>query len=141
MLQNPSHMVEAFGIVVFVVVGLAVVVGLLSLRGRGGSYDEIGGMPAATAGDDRDAEIRQLVAARNARRERRGEPPLDVEAEIARLGRAGAGDGAAASVDPELRAEVRALVEARNVRRVRAGDAPLDVEAETARELRRLEGA
>jgi hypothetical protein len=30
------------------------------------------------------AEIRQLVVARNRRRARRGEPPLDVEAEIAR---------------------------------------------------------
>jgi hypothetical protein len=132
-------MVEAFGIVVFAVVALAVLVGLLSLRGRGSSYDEIGGMPAAAAGDDRDAEIRQLVAARNTRRERRGEPPLDVTQEIARL--AGAGHGASAAVDPELRAEVRALVEARNVRRVRAGNAPLDVEAEIARELDELGGA
>jgi hypothetical protein len=130
-------MVEAFGIVVFAVVALAVVVGLLSLRGHGSSYDAIGGTPSAAAGDDRDAEIRQLVAARNARRERRGESPLDVAQEIARLG---AAPGASAVTDPELRAEVRALVEARNARRVRAGEEPLDVETEIARELRELGG-
>jgi hypothetical protein len=133
-------MVEAFGIVVFAVVALAVVVGLLSLRGRGSSYDAIGGTPSAAAGDDRDAEIRQLVAARNARRERRGEAPLDVAEEIARLGGTGAAPGAAATTDPELRTEVRALVEARNARRVRAGEKPLDVETEIARELRELGG-
>ena len=31
-----------------------------------------------------EAEIRELVIARNARRAKRGEPPLDVEAEVAR---------------------------------------------------------
>jgi hypothetical protein len=30
------------------------------------------------------AEVRQLVRARNARRARRGQPPLDVEAEVER---------------------------------------------------------
>jgi hypothetical protein len=44
--------------------------------------------PAARANETLDrellAEIRQLVIARNHRRARRGEPPLDVEAEIAR---------------------------------------------------------
>jgi hypothetical protein len=44
--------------------------------------------PSAPAGGTLDeellTEIRQLVLARNRRRARRGEPPLDVEAEIAR---------------------------------------------------------
>jgi hypothetical protein len=44
--------------------------------------------PATRAGEALDedllAEIRELVVARNHRRARRGEPPLDVEAEIAR---------------------------------------------------------
>ena len=31
-----------------------------------------------------EAEVRQLVEARNARRAARGEPPLDVEAEVSR---------------------------------------------------------
>ncbi len=34
---------------------------------------------------ERDTEIRQLLEARNARRARRGEPPIDVEAEFRRL--------------------------------------------------------
>jgi hypothetical protein len=72
------------------------------------------------------------VAARNERRTRRGEPALDVEAELARL--------TAPAVDPELAAEVRSLVIARNERRGRAGREPLDVEAEVARQLRELSG-
>ncbi len=144
-------MAGAFEIVVFVVVGLAVVIGLLTLRGRGGSYDGIGAGAFAlsderdgeggAAPEDAEAELRQLVAARNLRRERRGEAPLDVAAELAALtGGDGAAGSGAAAVDPELRAEVRALVEARNERRLRAGRAPLDVEAEVARELRLLGG-
>ncbi|HTU30013.1 MAG TPA: hypothetical protein VMF07_11580, partial [Solirubrobacteraceae bacterium] len=40
--------------------------------------------PGETLDEELLAEIRQLVIARNHRRARRGEPPLDVEAEIAR---------------------------------------------------------
>jgi hypothetical protein len=40
--------------------------------------------PGETLDQELLAEIRQLVVARNHRRARRGEPPLDVEAEIAR---------------------------------------------------------
>jgi uncharacterized protein YkwD len=78
----------------------------------------------------RDDEIRQMLAARNERRARRGEPPLDVEEELAKL------TGAAVfTTDPELEGEVRALVVARNQRRARKGQPPLDVEAEVRRQL------
>ena len=81
---------------------------------------------------ERDDEIRQLLEARNARRERRGEAPVDVDEELARL--------TAPAVDPALREEIRQLVVARNHRRVRAGKPPLDVEAEIEREITSLGG-
>ena len=88
------------------------------------------GAGSAAALRERDEEIRQMLEARNARRVRRGEPPLDVEEELSRL--------TAPSVDPELRDEIRDLVKARNYRRTRAGKPPLDVEAEVEREIARL---
>jgi hypothetical protein len=80
------------------------------------------------AGRQRDEEVRQMLEARNARRRRRGEPEVDVEAELARL-------TALTEADDELRDEIRQLVIARNHRRARKGIAPLDVEVEIAREL------
>ena len=84
------------------------------------------------------AEARQMLEAKSYRRQRRGEAPLDVAAEVARLlaSSAPAGPG----LDERLRAEVRELVLARNERRMRRGEAPLDVEAETERQLRDLIG-
>jgi hypothetical protein len=134
-----SIMEDAFAIVLFVVVGVAVVAAVWALATSGGSYDQIGsgglsvddgrptGGPAAAA--EREAEIRQMLEARNARRAARGEEPLDVDAELRAL---------AAPADPELREEVRALVEARNARLVARGEEPLDVEAEVDRRLREL---
>ena len=75
-----------------------------------------------------------MVEAKSARREARGEAPLDVDAEVASLTRA------APSADPALREEVRQLVLARNERRVRQGKEPLDVEAEIDRQLRAAGG-
>ena len=128
-------MEEAFAIVLFVVVGVAAVAAIWALATSGGSYEQIGsgGLtddrpppsgPVAAA--EREADIRQMLEARNARRLARGEPPLDVEAELRALD------------DPELREEVRALVEARNARRIARGEEPLDVEAEVDRRLREL---
>lgn len=81
---------STFAIVLFAVVGVAVVVGLLSLIGRERAYEEIGretivrdSAPAAAEPTLAD-EIRGLVVARNERRARNGEPPLDVEAEVQR---------------------------------------------------------
>ena len=85
---------------------------------------------ASSGAVERDTEIRQLLEARNARRERRGETPIDVEQELARL--------TAPAVDPELREEIRQLVVARNARRVRSGKQPLDVESEIEREISAL---
>ena len=56
-----------------------------------------------------------MLEARNARRARRGEPPVDVEEELAKL--------TAPRFDAELEAEIRQLVIARNYRRTRAGQA------------------
>ena len=91
------------------------------------------GLGSAAAVRERDEEIRQMLEARNLRRMRRGEQPLDIEAELSRLITPSPG------ADPELRSEVRDLVIARNYRRVRAGKPPLDVEAEVERELSKLE--
>jgi hypothetical protein len=142
---------DAFGTVLVVVVVVAALVAVATLVASGRAYDLIGrggmslrddrraqepaggaaaGAPASTAGQ-RDEEIRQMLEARNARRARRGEAPLDVDAELAALRRP--------RVDAALEAEVRALVEARNARRARRGREPLDVEAEVARRLRALE--
>jgi hypothetical protein len=85
------------------------------------------------------AEVRQMLEAKSERRRRRGEAPLDVEAETERLLAAGdAAAGPPGAVDAELRVEVRRLVVARNERRLRQGLEPLDVEAETERQLRDL---
>jgi hypothetical protein len=136
--RHNGSMEEAFAIVLFVVVGVAVVAAVWALVTSGGSYDQIGGggmavddRPAAgpAASADRDAEIRQMLEARNARRAARGEEPLDVDAELRAL---------TAPADPGLRDEVRTLVEARNARRVARGEEPLDVEAEVDRRLREL---
>src|SRR5579862_5326619 len=153
----------AFGTVVVVVCAVAIVLALLSLVRRSTTWSEHGkggllldrdlphSRPAATpvSTSERDSEIRELLQARNARRARRGEPPLDVEAELARLTAPGGrldpdeaprSQPPAPAVDPELREEVRQLVLARNHRRARAGRPPLDVEAEVERELRRVTG-
>jgi hypothetical protein len=78
----------------------------------------------------RAAEVRQMLEARSYRLQRRGEDPIDIEAEGARLLAAAAPD-----IDEELRAEVRLLVVTRNERLLRSGRAPLDVETETQRQL------
>jgi hypothetical protein len=140
-------MQDAFGIVLFVVVGIGVVVAIASLFGRARLYDDIG-RGGLSIGEDRDArrdaapisraeredDIRQMLEARNARRAARGEETIDVEQELAELTRA------PAARDPEILEEVRTLVEARNARRVARGQEPLDVEAEIERQLRDLPG-
>jgi hypothetical protein len=137
-------MQDAFAIVLFVVVAVGVVAAIASLFVRGRLYDDIGrgGMsidrppPAPVGGAaERDDDIRQMLEARNARRARRGEAPVDVEQELAALTRE-----PAAAPDPEIVEEIRALVRARNHRRIARGEEPLDVEAEIERQLRDLPG-
>jgi hypothetical protein len=135
-------MQDAFGIVIFAVVGISAVLAVVSLFYRGRIYDEIGRggigddreiRPAAPTGGavdvaERDAEIRQMLGARNARAAARGEAEVNVEDELQRLTRP--------AVDPALREEVRTLVVASNRRREARGEPPLDVEAEVERQLR-----
>jgi hypothetical protein len=139
--------VETIGYVVIVVASLGVIAAVVSLRGTSGLYDGIGkgafsldepdrprgpalGSPRAMA--EAQAEIRQFVEAKSARREARGEAPLDVEAEIAALTQP------PPAIDEELRDEVRQLIVARNDRRLARGQPPLDVEAEVDRQIRDL---
>ena len=132
-----------FGTVVIVVAIVAVVVSALSYRGSGRIYAGLGregGLdmtrePATPAsGAEVQEEIRQMLEAKSERRRARGEPGLDVEAELAALPRP------SAAADPALREEVRQLVIARNERRLRQGKQPLDVDEEIERQLRALEG-
>jgi hypothetical protein len=132
---------EAFGTVLWVVCICGAIIAIVSLVRSGKTWEDFGKgrfmldseaptgprPGSAAAAFERDAEIRQLLEARNERRRRRGEAPLDVEQELGRL--------TAPLVDSSLRAEIRELVIARNHRRVRAGKPPLDVEAEIEREI------
>jgi len=118
-------------------------------------YDEIGkGRFAVDFDESREGEhheeVRQLVEAKAYRQARRGEQPVDVEAEVDRLIRGDRDhedppepESATASAlvepsDPELaqiRAEIRQVVVAKNESRVRRGQEPLDVESEVDRML------
>jgi hypothetical protein len=136
---------DAFWTVLLVVVIGGALVAIVTFVGTGKLYDQIGrgglsineeegrGKPGAPppveAAGVRDAEIRQLLTARNERRSKRGQAPLDVEEELRRL-------TAKTDVDPALREEIRQLVVARNERRARAGKPPLDVEKEVERQVR-----
>jgi hypothetical protein len=140
---------EALGIIIFVVVIVAAIAAVASLAHRDELYDQIGrgglsirddpaprpapqvGSPAHHA--EQEEEVRQMVQARSDRRVRRGDPPLDVDAEVEKLLQP-----AAPVADAGLRAEVRQLVVARNERRARQGKPPLDVDAEVERQLRDL---
>jgi hypothetical protein len=143
-------MADAFPIVIIGISLIAIVVAVAASIASGGLYERIGrgglsmdgheqrsrpgpqpGSAAAKA--EADEEIRQLVEAKSARRVARGQPALDVDAEIAKLTQP-----APAPADEGLREEVRQLVVARNERRMRQGKEPLDVEAEVERQLRDL---
>ena len=94
--------------------------------------------PAPISRKEQEAEVRQMLEAKSYRRELRGEEPLDIEAELARL-LAPAAATSSLGGDAELREEVRQLVIARNERRMRKGQPPLDVAEEIERQLRDLE--
>ena len=141
-------MQEAFGIVIFVVVILGGIGAVFALTTSGAAYKQIGkgglsinaeeqaygqrqeAVMNVRAAAEQEAEIRQMLEARNKRRVARGEAPVDIEEEYARL--------TAPAPDPALEQEVRDLVIARNKRRRARGKEPLDVEAEVARQLREL---
>jgi hypothetical protein len=131
-----------FGTVVIVVACVAVLVAAISFWGSGRIYSGLGregGLDmrretsvAPSTGAEAREEIRQMLEAKSHRREARGEPPLDIDAEVAAL------TSQPAAADPGLREEVRQLVVARNERRLRQGKEPLDVDAEVERQLRSL---
>lgn len=137
---------EAFGLVVIVASLAGALVAIVAYVGTGKLYGGIGRGGLSLDRDDDDApragseqlrreaeaELRQLLEAKSYLRQERGEPPLDVEAELRALA------GAPPAADPELVEEVRQLVIAGNERRARRGEPPLDVEAEVARRLREL---
>jgi hypothetical protein len=100
-------MQDALPIVIVAVVAVAAVVGVVLLARGKGIYDDIRAGDLAprpepahlreedlrqleavlgrqAPDDDLRSEVRALVEARNARRAARGEPPLDVEAEVER---------------------------------------------------------
>jgi hypothetical protein len=139
----------AFGTVLIVVCVIAVIVAALSFRGSGNIYRGLGrsglltmdddsssaaaqsAPPSATSAEARE-EIRQMLEAKSARREAKGQAPLDIDAEMQSL------TAPQVPRDPALRDEVRQLVVARNERRMRQGKPPLDVEEEVERQLREL---
>jgi hypothetical protein len=132
-------MEDAFITVVVVVSIIGAVIALFTVAASGRLLRQVGagGIEAvAQAGaaarptGERDQEIRDMLDACNAGRERRGEPPREPDDELAALARP--------RLDHELHDEVRALVDARNRRREHAGLPPLDAEAETERQLREL---
>jgi hypothetical protein len=151
-LSDNWSMQPAFGIVVWVVCAVAVLVGLVGLFLSRRTWDEYEknqlvldtdesrapapGSPTALL--ERDVEIRQLLDARNDRRRRRGESPIDVDQELARL--TAPQIDPAPEIDAELRAEIRDLVIARNYRRARAGQPPLEVAVEVQRQIEELRG-
>ncbi len=134
-----------FGTVMIAVALVAAVVAVASYWGSGRVYSGLGRTGAMTLDDspgpepgDRaptgavaQEEIRQMLEAKSARRQKRGEGALDVDAEMDALMRTPPADDA-------LREEVRQLVVARNERRERHGEEPLDVESEVDRQLRDL---
>jgi hypothetical protein len=148
-------MKDAFPLVIIGVSLIAIVIAVVATFASGGTsglYERIGrgglsmdsdeqerrpgpapGSAAARA--EANEEIRQLVEAKSNRRVARGEAPLDIDAEVAKLTQT-----APAPADEGLREEVRQLVIARNERRVRQGKEPVDVEAEVDRQLRDLGG-
>ena len=147
-------MQDAFGIVIFVVVGIGAVIAIVSLFGRGRLYDDIG-RGGLSIGEDRDmrprasvepaaggADPRPSATTRSARCSRRATPAGPPRAARRSMSRPSSrsSPGRRRSRDPEILEEVRTLVQARNARRIARGEEPLDVDAEIARQLRDLPG-
>ena len=136
-------MQEAFGYVLFGVVGVAALIAIGTLFLRKATYEQIGAggffkedpaaakaAGAAESDPFRDEEIRQMLTARNARHTLSGKEIVDVEDELARL--------TAPAVDAALVEEIREFVVKRNERRIARGQEPVDVEAEVARRVAEL---
>jgi hypothetical protein len=141
------------GTILILIVLITIPIGAIAFAASGPALKQLGkgrfaieqelprktmGAPPPINRKEQEAEVRQMVEAKSYRREARGEPALDVEAEVERL--LGANDPTGSlSRDVQLREEVRQLVVARNERRMRRGEKPLNVEQEIDRQLRDLE--
>jgi hypothetical protein len=143
--------------VVYGATAVYVVAGVLSMFSRRNLYDQVGqgGLtvvredrlrgdellehPLDRAADrvERDREIRQMLQARSARLVGRGQAPLDVEAELARL--VGLDSQRSSPADMALLEEIRQLMIARNERRLRQGLGALDVERAIEQTLTELD--
>ncbi len=149
----PAVSGTALSYVVFGAVAFSLLMCLLFLvTGNGESlYDQIGAGGLSREGEhaggvaapdsaaehaEREREVRQMISARSERLVRQGRPPLDVDAEVARLL---AAPVQAPAHDGALVLEVRQLVVARNERRRRQGLEALDVEAEVRQTLAELD--
>jgi hypothetical protein len=140
-------------LVVFGTVAVSVVLSIAFLISGENAYDQIGQggitrdseappeshsgpapLSSAAALAEQEREVRQMLSARSARMVARGEPALDIDAEVAKLLAPVPGGGH----DAELEAEVRELVMAKNERRMRRGLEPLDLAAEVKRTLAEL---
>ena len=138
-------MVAELSTVLILLCVVVVPVAAIAFARAGKGYEEIGKGRFAVDFDDNKVtdhheELRQLVEAKAYRQARRGEAPVDVDAEVERLLKGEPEDsaGTAPSPDPEtagIRAEIRQVVIAKNERRERRGEEPLDVEAEVERML------
>lgn len=149
-------MVAELSLVLILLCVIVVPIAAVAFARSGKAYDEIGKGRFAIdfdqgGGAEHHEEVRQLVEAKAYRQARRGEQPVDVEAEVERLLKgeaepaaepgprpAPAAESAAEPEDPEeahIRAEIRQVVFAKNESRERRGEEPLDVEAEVERML------
>lgn len=145
---------NVFGFLVFAAITFAIILAFvfLSSHSEGSVYDQIGSGGISRDGEnpsssaamtpdshaaaaERETEARQMLSARSERLVRKGQPALDIDAELARLLAA----QTPAPPDAGIVAEVRQLVMARNERRLRQGLEPLDVDAEVTRTLAELE--
>lgn len=145
------HPAVSNGEVIIIVVAVAFPLAAIAFLGAGAVYREIGKgafaidhdlRPAGGSGSGeqvsqavQEAEIRQMLEAKAYRQAERGEPVIDIDAEMKRI----LTPKIDVNADPALVEEVRQLVVARNARRLRNGKEPLDVEAEIARQLGDLE--
>jgi hypothetical protein len=153
-LRNNQPMLQSiFPVVVFGAVALSIVMSVVFLVSRGSVYDQIGqggmsrdseasdlvsvsapSVSSAAGRAEQEREIRQMLSARSERLVKKGQPALDIDAEVAKL-LATHGGGH----DAELVDEVRQLVTAKNERRTRQGLEPLDVASEVERTLQELD--
>lgn len=135
--------IDATALLIAFVVAVVIVLAFATMKefgqvGRGGieppGPGETLGTQGSPSANQQEEEVRQFVEAANVRRERRGEPQLDVDAEVQRLLTERPGE-LAPDNEAQLREEIRQQVLTTNMKRTQRGEPPLDVEAEIERWL------